>query len=186
MDHQHDHHHDHQVEGFSRPFQVDGLRGPKEIHISAKPDERLALAARFGLPSLNKLEATVTLKPTAGGKLIELSGRFQAELTQTCVVTLEPFASSIEEDFRMTFSTEEGKEWDDEFSIEDDDPPECLEGGVIDLGESVAQHFCLALDPYPRSSGAEFSPPTEAKVKESPGKANPFAVLAALKEKKGG
>jgi uncharacterized metal-binding protein YceD (DUF177 family) len=60
-------------------------------------------------------------------------------------------------------------------TLEDDDPPDEIEGGVVDLGAYVVEHLALALDPFPRKPGVEF----EAPAQES--EPSPFAALARLK-----
>ena len=64
-----------------------------------------------------------------------------------------------------------------------DDAPEPIEGGIIDLGEAVAQQLALALDPYPRAPGAAILPEigvnAGAAVARSP-EPGPFAALAGI------
>lgn len=165
---------------FSRPHAADTIgRGGKPVRIAANASERAALARRFGLLSLESLAASCRLTPVAGG-MIELACDLEAEATQECVVTLAPVKAGVVDSFRLRYTLEpaglppgEGEEID----MESEDPPETMEGGMIDLGEAVAQHFALALDPYPRAPGASFTagPPETAS--------NPFAILSKLKGK---
>lgn len=174
---------------FSRPIAVDKIDRPKELHLTAEKAERDALARRFDLKALDRLEAWVTVKPQSKGRIIRLDGHIEGDVTQTCVVTLDSMAASVAEDFSMVFSAERednapGREV--LLEVEDDDPPEPIIDGQIDLGEVVAEHFSLAIDPFPRKPGAEFTP--EAIPGDGGGadegpeeKPNPFAVLAKLK-----
>ncbi|MCP4394624.1 MAG: DUF177 domain-containing protein [Alphaproteobacteria bacterium] len=60
------------------------------------------------------------------------------------------------------------------------------DGGVIDLGEVIAQHLALEINPYPRKEGAVFQDPSPNKHAGEFGlttSENPFAVLASLKDK---
>ena len=50
--------------------------------------------------------------------------------------------------------------------------------GSIDLGELVAESLGLALDPYPRKPGAEFTTGAHDEKNPSP---SPFAALEPLK-----
>ncbi|MBC7906546.1 MAG: DUF177 domain-containing protein [Rhodospirillaceae bacterium] len=173
---------------FSRPIRVDhipvtGMR----VDVEAKPEERIALAERFGLPSIDLLKAQVHLKAIAGGALIRLDGTITAKVVQACVVSLEPMPAKVKEEFSLTFGagavTEEA-DAEIELSMEDEDPPEPIIDGVIDVGEAVAEHLSLALDPFPRKAGIAFEggeEPTPAEVK----KPSPFAVLAQLRKNKG-
>lgn len=171
---------------FSRPVLVDRIPAKGlEMDVSAKPAERAALAERFGLVELSLLEARLRLKPMNGGTVIRLEGSFRADVVQSCVVTLDPIPATVEDEFVMSFSTEDETIDGDEIelSLDAEDPPDPIEGGAIDVGEAVAEHLSLALDPFPRKAGAAFdggvddAPPVDEKP-------NPFAVLAQLRQKK--
>ena len=100
---------------------------------------------------------------------------------QSCVVTLEPVRQAVEASLDLRILDEGGVPADD-----DPDSPDEIEsaGGMVDLGEAVAEQLALALDPYPRAAGAElpeFDPPEEPVAPEPPAKPNPFAALAKLK-----
>jgi uncharacterized metal-binding protein YceD (DUF177 family) len=172
---------------FSRIVLVDQVpsRG-MEMPIEANAAECAALARRFDLRSIEALSARLHLKAMAGGTIFRVGGHISARVVQTCVVTLEPIPATVEEDFDMTFG---GQEDDDEggeldLSFDDTDPPEPLADGGIDVGEAVAEHLALALDPFPRKAGAAFIEPPEAPIEEAE-KPNPFAVLEQLRQKKG-
>jgi uncharacterized metal-binding protein YceD (DUF177 family) len=64
-----------------------------------------------------------------------------------------------------------------ERSLDDEDPPEPIYDGVIDLGALAVEFIALALEPFPRKSGVELPVQTDSGRLESP-----FAVLAALKK----
>ncbi len=63
-----------------------------------------------------------------------------------------------------------------ERKLTDEDPPEPLVGGSIDLGALAVEAVALGLDPFPRKPGAEPVDLTIGDAGESP-----FAALAALK-----
>lgn len=163
---------------FSRPFMVDRLgKRPADEALVATPEERARLAKRFGLIGLDSLTAAVRLSRRTGD-IIHVEGRLQADVVQECVVTLAPFPSHVEDGFELDFGSDTPDlrpeiELDMEF-----EPPEPIENGIIDLGELVAQHLSLALDPYPRAPGAELDV-QQTEIEET--QRSPFAVLAALK-----
>ena len=64
---------------------------------------------------------------------------------------------------------------------EDEEPPEPLADGKVDLGALASEFLLLGIDPYPRKPGAEFAPPQAAEAGE-----HPFAGLEALKKRLGG
>ncbi|MEW5729647.1 MAG: DUF177 domain-containing protein [Pseudomonadota bacterium] len=171
---------------FSRPIRGEQVpMAGVEHDIEANEKERAALAERFGLLAVNRLTATVKVKPFRGGQLFRVTGRLSADVVQACVVTLEPVPAKVVEDFQVTFGPESGEEEGDEveISLEDEDFPDPMVGGIIDIGEVVAEHLALGLDPFPRARGAKvpkaFSEPEPAE--EKPG---PFAALARLRQKK--
>lgn len=174
---------------FSRPVNVDRLpRRATDLAIVAEEAERLALARRFGVLAIESLSATVSLKPISGSRMVRLRARLSSDVVQTCIVTLDPLAQHVEEEFELTYGPPETAEDPSEvaFSYEDADPPEPIHDGIIDIGEAVAEHLALALDPFPRTPGAicqdtEAGGGTDVQEDDKP---NPFAALAALKKKK--
>jgi len=174
---------------FSRPLRIDQLPSRLSRHrIEADPTERAALARRLDLAALDSLKAEFEIAaPTAAG-LVRLRGRLTADLTQTCGVTLVPLPVQIEAPFALAFAPVSDKAADavDELDLSwnEDDPPDPIEQGQIDLGELVAEQLALALDPFPRAPGAEFTPPELAEPEPAP-KASPFSALAALRQKMG-
>jgi uncharacterized metal-binding protein YceD (DUF177 family) len=154
----------------------------KPRQIEADAGERAALAKRFGLLALDRLEAEVTLKPEGAAYLAE--GRLLGAAVQACVATGEPVVASIEEDFRIRFVAEAGHDADAELELDADDCDTLFhDGRAIDLGEAVAQSFALALDPFPRSANADAALKAAGVKDES--EAGPFGALAALKDKLG-
>ena len=149
---------------FSRPQSVDAVpsRGLK-VEIAADAAERQALAKRFGLKALDMLEADFVLKPVAGGPLIHVGGGLRAAAVQTCVISLGPVPAAIEEPVDVEFGPATLDPVDVELSLEDDDPPEPIENGQIDLGELAAQILSVSLDPFPRAPDANLAqiPATE-------------------------
>ena len=61
----------------------------------------------------------------------------------------------------------------------DVDPPEPIEGGVIDLGRLATDALLLGIDPYPRKPDAVFDHETTPPDPKD----HPFAALQALKAK---
>ena len=156
--------------------------------ITAEAAEREALARRFDLIAIDSLTATLRLRRVRG-EMVRVTGKLTAAVVQACVVTLEPVPEAVEDEFEALFAPphlvpEEEEEIEVGFAVStEDEAPEPMEGGIIDIGELVAQHLSLALDPYPRKEGASFAEiddPYEEDA-EQPAKPNPFAKLASLK-----
>ncbi len=172
-------------EPFSRIIRVDTLpKNGETVTIEANPAEREALAASLKLPSLERLSATLTVKRAARGGA-RVIGAVQGELTRTCVVTLEPFPAAVEEEIDVRFAPPDNeaearrrRDEPETVSMIDDDEPDPLIDGKIDLGALACEFFALGLDPYPRKPGVAFEPPVEPEPE-----ATPFAVLRRDKKK---
>ena len=163
---------------FSRPVALDrATAAPHFREIIATEAERAALARRLGLVALDLLSARLNWRREASGT-ISLEGELEAQVTQTCVVTLEPVAARVTDRFVRHF-VQGAVAAEDEVVIdpEADDPPEALGDGLVDAGEIVTQQLALALDPYPRAPGSML-PDDVARATPSE---SPFRVLAALK-----
>ncbi len=163
---------------FSRPVDAVRLSGEgRSYDISATGEERAALARRFDLLTLERLDAQVRLVPLAGG-FYRLTADIDAELIQACVATLEPVPSRLQESFSLLYGpVDAGSEIVLDAGAETVEP---FEGDVIDIGEAVAQQLSLALDPFPHASEAE---PANAIIFEgSPDIDSPFAVLSKLRK----
>jgi len=166
----------------SRVVRIDALpREGETVTIEASPAERQALAALNGLPAIASLTATLRVEPAGSGGA-RVTGAVHGELTQTCVVSLEPFEATVDEDIDVRFAPVDeeaaGAAREITLSLADEDDPDPVIDGRIDLGALVAEFFALGLDPYPRKPGVEFvAPPDEAPP------ASPFAALAARRGK---
>jgi len=159
---------------FSRPVALDQItERQRTIEISADAAERQALAERFGLLGLDRLEATVRL--SRSGVFYRVDADWQADVTQACVVTLEPVASRLAERMIERYGPTEADETELDLDPEAD-TPEAIEGNSIDIGEAVAQAMSLALDPYPRKPEATVAIPEENEAKDGP-----FVGLSKLK-----
>ena len=167
---------------FSRQVEIKDIGAEGiSLDIEADASEREALARRFGLVSLDRLTASATLS-LVSRTLFRVAGSFEAEVVQSCVVTLDPVPARLVESFSALFG--EGGPGMAALvdADEEEDEPEPIEGGAIDLGETVAQHLSLALDPYPRKPGASLPDQFAAGPEGAQsGRVKPFAGLDALK-----
>jgi uncharacterized metal-binding protein YceD (DUF177 family) len=164
---------------FSRPQRLDTIgAGELKVHVAADAPEMAALATRFGLVSVERLEAGYVLQRDAAGVIA--TGHVSAVATQACVATGDPVAARIEEDFALRFVAD-GDEVPEEIELDEDALDTMVfEGGAIDLGEAAAETFALALDPFPRS-------PVAAEALKAAGvkgedEVKPLGALAGLKD----
>jgi len=177
---------------FSRSIDISELDEPLLQEIEADDRERQALADRFGIAGIGRLTARLAVRRVAGGPLIRVSGKFQAEVEQRCVVTLEPVQSNIDEEVEIEFGPPEPERPGGVESEDEAETPEPLEGDSIDLGEIVAQSLSVSIDPYPRAPGAMLEKTSfgvdsaQESSKSGADSDSPFAVLKTLKHPENG
>lgn len=151
--------------------------------IEADGPTRAAMAEVGGLREILSAGASLDVMPRGGGRF-HVAGHVRARVGQTCVVTLDPIESDIDEPIDLMFAppeqipqlsdlVDDAAESDEEIP----DPPEPIVNGVIDLGRLATDALLLAIDPYPRKPGAVFEPLVVADDPED----HPFAALKALK-----
>jgi uncharacterized metal-binding protein YceD (DUF177 family) len=164
---------------FAHQLRLDQIRDGERLDLVANEAERAAIAKRLGLPSVDRLEAHVTLAKT--GNVVRASGRLGASLEQNCVVTNDPVPAHIDEPFEMVFMPEPAETSpDEEIELgESDCDVVFYDGAAIDLGTAIADTLALGLDPYPRSAGADAALKEAGVLTEE--QASPFAALAKLK-----
>jgi uncharacterized metal-binding protein YceD (DUF177 family) len=146
--------------------------------IEAPADTRAAIAKLAGLRELPALSAVFDLARHGDG--VAVSGRVQARVGQTCVVSLDPIENTVDEPIDLLFTTTPapGAAASAKALEADDEQPEALIDGKLDLGALASEFLMLGIDPYPRKPGVAFAPP---KV-EDDGE-HPFSALAALKKR---
>lgn len=141
---------------FSRLVDVSRIgRLEHRLAIAANAEERAALARRFGLLDLAELAADLVVRKRGDG-VIEATGRWRARLAQPSVVSLEPVWSRHDEAARLYFGAAGGRRGSgrgpaaEADPLADEDWPDAIVDGAIDLGEATVQLLAEALDPYPR------------------------------------
>ena len=176
---------------FSHPISASRLSfKPATYRMAANEAERAGLAKRFGLISLSRFEAVVTLKREVGDA-IRFDGEIDADLVQACIVTTDPVPARVSDVFTLIFRADIDEATADQMALDnpEDEIIEPLIGDSIDIGEAVAQQLSVAMDPYPRSVGAqsEIEVVQTALIEDDEAGApmarrNPFDALAALKK----
>ena len=158
---------------FSEVVRVNELGAGLERHLVPDADAMKRIVKALDLASLSAFEADLKITPAHVGWT--LSGRITATLEQVCGITLEPLPVQVDERFSVDLVEAAEPEADEiEIGI-DDESPDVIEDGRIDLGQYAVEQLALQLDPFPRKPGAEFVQP------EEPAEISPFAVLKAFK-----
>lgn len=164
---------------FSRPVDERQVTD-RPIAVEADEAERTALARRFGLVAIDRLQAAVTLE--RDGEALAARGRLSAAIVQSCAVSGEDLPVMVDEPLALRFVPAQAVT-EDEIELAAADLDEIpFEGHTFDLGEAVAQSLALAIDPYATGPEAE-------RVRQEAGlgdetASGPFAALAALRDKK--
>lgn len=176
----------------TRPIRVDGLPSSgREVKVEASPVECAAVALDFGLPGIAGLVGRFRLLPQRGRVLV--TGEVEARLTQSCVVTLEPFDAQVREPVDLVFAEikpvpsatparprqRPTQSEPLEVDVSGEDPPEPIVEGQIDLGALTLEFLALGLDPHPRKPDVDFG--SDAKSLAG-GQVSPFAALGALRK----
>jgi uncharacterized metal-binding protein YceD (DUF177 family) len=154
---------------------------PRSLEIDANEKDRARISEWLGIPSVDRLRASVTLERWRA-RGVRVLGSLEAEVVQSCVVTLEPIKEAVAAEFEWHFlpGTPKSPKRDLELQVEELDF-EPLESGKIDVGAIIAEELSLSLNPHPRKPDANLEAESGSGPAEK--KENPFAALAALKVK---
>ena len=120
---------------------------------------------------------------------VRVKGHVSVSIVQDCVVTLDPVEQQIEEDFEAIFLPENSRlakrvqDGSAELVLDPEGPdlPETFTGDSIDVGAVAAEFAALAIDPYPRKQGVDYTdriesdPTTDKKTVTFCGSARPQA-----------
>ena len=165
-------------DSFAHHLRLDQIRDGTRLDLVADEQERKAVARRLALPSIERLEAHVTL--SRAGEVVRVEGRVVAALEQSCVVSGEPISAHIDERFLVQFIPESSVDPDEEVELGEGDCDTVFhDGATIDVGMAVADTLALSVDPYPRSAAADAALREAGVLTQE--QASPFAVLAGLK-----
>lgn len=174
---------------FSRPVDVTtpGRKG-RHFEFEATEGERAALARRYSVVSVNRLEARCDIIPAGKGQL-RFKSEFTAEVVQLCIISLEPVEEEISAQFTLLLCRPSRQHHQDITDIDftpDDKDIEFLKSDMIDVGEIIAQYLSLEINPYPRkqeAAGPEFGQRiiTEGDSHIEIERKNPFELLKSLK-----
>lgn len=144
------------------------------VVIDADARQRAALASEHELLSVESYRAELLVEPWKRNG-VKVSGRVRADITQACIVTLDPVEAHIDELVDALFLPEQSKLGRQGFDgggeilldAEGPDGPETFSGDAIDVGALAEQFFGLAIDPYPRKQGVSLEAAGDAEPAES-------------------
>lgn len=148
---------------------------------TATAEELVEIARVLDVLSCESVTAEYVIRPIGRGHY-RLKGEVSAQLTQACVVTLEPISQRLDAAFDVEF-------WpagtlpvvgEEEVEVLASAEIEPIEHGRIDAGRIVFETLSASLDPYPRKPGVAFAGETTDSLEA--GKESPFAALKTLKD----
>lgn len=165
------------------------------------PDEGLSLERRAGVAELDGLAKALeitgceqllvryTLHPVANDRF-RVRGELEADVVQSCIVTLDPVRTRIAESFEFEFWPSEAiashrnvlASGDQEVFAPDD--PEAIVAQRLEIGRVIEELLAVALEPYPRAPGASLDPLQDQASDTSEESDGPFAALADWKPKR--
>lgn len=158
----------------------------RHVRLQAEPAHLETLTRLARVSDVGRFAADVQIAPIRGG--YRVTGTLVAEVTQPCVVTLDPVTQSINEPLDRVFLPEEKRPVDETGSVErlsnetvielsDEELPDYYSGNRLNLNNFLVESLGLAIDLYPRRPGASL-PEAAVDADESP--PSPFAVLKSL------
>ena len=168
---------------FSYPLRIDDMgNGTKTYSLKANKEQLKYITDTLKLEDVLKFEAKIDVLFKRKLHKIDVSGKVCAEVEHTSVVSLDKFVKNYSTDFAMQFDTEITQEQIKDLDLEfDDDVPDPVENGQIDLADIAMEQLALVLEDFPRKDGEVFEFESEFD-EETTQKANPFAALAKLKK----
>jgi hypothetical protein len=142
------------------------------LDIEASAAQRKAMAETAGLRDISSAHAHVELMLERGGR-VHVTGRLQARIGQTCVVTLDPIENDIDEAIDLVFAPPEQVKQLAELVDQAEDsegnvpePPESILGGfrpMSSISQSTPIHASLA-----RCSSRSLRPTTPRIIHSRP------------------
>lgn len=172
-------------------MKVDVSRLPAKgiaVKLEADAAQMAALAKQHGLEAVKSFRFDLRITPWKRDGA-HVTGTVTADITQTCIVSLEPVEAAIDEPVSTIFVPENSRLAPMEsadgailLDTEGEDAPETFSGNRIDVGALAEEFFELAIDPYPRREGVELPENVEDNEPDEQRNA-PFAKLGSLVRK---
>lgn len=160
--------------------------GPTPFEWEADATLKKRLARELGLRAVVTLGLSGRITPDGRHDLI-LDARLAARVIQTCVITLVPVTTEVDEAIERRYLADWVEPEEDEVEV----PAEDIEPlpRVIAIPAIAREALALALPDYPRAAGATFGgaifgPPGVAPLTDAD--LHPFAGLSGLRRAGGG
>ncbi len=168
---------------FSYPLKIEDLNQQEQhYHLSADSKQCNILAEILQVEGVNKFTADIYLKLKLKEHRLDVWGKVEADVVLKSVISLENFVKRYENVFRYYYDTQ--ATYKDIRELEagiNDEIPDIIENGTIDLGNIAIEQLALVMEDYPRQEGEEFVFESEFD-EETNRENNPFKILEKLKK----
>lgn len=156
---------------------------PTQFEIVADEKMRADIAEALNVPAVKKLKLSGQIAGY-GNKDWKLKAALGATVVQSCVITLEPVTTRIDETVVRTYVSEFVIGEGSEIELPEDDSLEAIPS-EIDLQDLIVEALEIALPAYPKKDGAElgeavFTEPGNVAMTDEDAK--PFSSLSGLRD----
>ncbi len=168
---------------FSYPIKIDELNQNQYKYVlHADKDELEDITKILQVEDVRRFHAEVFLKRNRKENLLKVWGTVEARIELKSVISLENFFRNIKVPFELNFDTDATyQDIRDMNAGIDEDVPDIVINGTINLADICIEQIALNIEDYPRAEGEEFNY-TAYDKSEPEKKENPFAVLKNLKK----
>jgi len=168
---------------FSYPLKIDDLsQNEQHYRLSANKLQLAELKAILQVENVKQFEADIALKLSRKNHRLDIKGEVLAILELQSVLSLEIFEREYIVPFAYWYDTsltyQDIKDLDAGIN---DEVPEIIENGEIDLGQIAIEQLALVMEDYPKMEGEIFAFQSEFDD-ETTSAAHPFAALKKLKK----
>ena len=168
---------------FSYPIKIEDLKqSDYKYELKADAEELEDITQVLQVEKVHEFEAEIFLKLSNRTNNLRVWGWVNAKIELKSVITLNNFIKDYEVPFELNFDTR--ATYNDIKELEcniEDEVPDIIENGCINLADIAIEQVALNLEDYPRAEGEIFDGSLYCDIDE-PKKENPFAVLAKLKK----
>ena len=168
---------------FSYPLIVEDISsGEQHYHLTANKENLAEITEILKVPAVESFEADIYTKLNKKEHMLKVWGALEVTLRLQSVISLEYFTKSYAPEFEVLFDTKATPKSQKEEEIDfDEDLPDIVIGGKIDLAEIALEQLALVLEDYPRQEGEVFEWKNEI-IEEEKAQENPFKILETLKK----
>ena len=168
---------------FSYPIKIDELNQQQYKYVlQADKDELEDIARILQVESVRRFYAEVCVKRNNKENNLRVWGRVEARLELQSVISLENFFRNLKVPFELNFDTQASyQDIHDMKAGINDDLPDIIIDGTINLADICIEQIALNIEDYPRAEGEVFDY-TQYNKSEPLERENPFAVLKKLKK----